>query len=69
MVYMSAAESNNRNASSELNAERWSVISFDRVEATGLTYEQAARRKAELDEERLTGLCVVTDEVAARFPA
>ena len=51
---------------SELDAQRWAVISFDRCEASGLTYEQAAEKLAELQEQRIAGLCIVTDDAAAR---
>jgi hypothetical protein len=52
---------------SELSASRWSVISFERCEASGLTYEQAAERLRDLEKQKVTGLCIVTDEAAARI--
>jgi hypothetical protein len=54
---------------SELSAARWALISFERCEASGLTYEQAARKRAELEKQKITGLCIVTDEAAARVEA
>lgn len=51
---------------SELSLARWAVISFERCEASGLTYEQAAAKLAELEGQGITGLCIVTDEAAAR---
>lgn len=52
---------------SELEESRWSVVSFDRIEAGGLTYRQAAELMILLDSHKLTGLCVVSDEAASRM--
>ena len=52
---------------SELEEPRWSVVSFDRIEAGGLTYRQAAELMILLDSHKLTGLCVVSDEAASRL--
>lgn len=54
---------------SELQSERWAVVSFDQCEASGLTYAVAMQRMAELEERRIAGLCIVTDEAAARLNA
>ena len=54
---------------SELDEPRWSVISFERIEAAGLTYGQAIQRMNDLDLQRVHGLCIVTDEAAARCSA
>ena len=51
---------------SELEETRWAILSFDRIEATGLTYPQAAHWINELELQGKTGLCLVTDEAAAR---
>lgn len=51
----------------ELREARWSVISFDKCEARNLTYEQAEQKIAELEAQKFSGLCVVTDEVAAKM--
>jgi hypothetical protein len=51
---------------SELSEARWSVISFDRCEASGLTYQQAAEKREALEKQNIAGLCIVTDEAAAR---
>jgi len=53
----------------ELNEPRWAVISFDKVEAGNLAYADASRLLADLDWKGVTGLCVVTDSVAARLAA
>ena len=50
---------------SELDEPRWSVISFERTEAAGLTYRQAVRRMNDLDLQGIAGLCIVTDEAAS----
>lgn len=51
---------------SELAEACWSVISFERVEISGQTYQQAERRMADLDQQRVPGLCIITDKAAAR---
>jgi hypothetical protein len=48
---------------SELTEARWSVVSFDKCEARGLTYPQAQAKLDELLARGVYGLCVVTDEV------
>ena len=57
---------NGTGRTSELMEPRWAVISFDRAEATGLTYPAAVAKLAELDAAGIAGLCVVADEVARR---
>ncbi len=52
---------------SELEEPCWSVVSFDRIEAGGLTYRQAAELMILLDSHKLTGLCIVSDEAASRL--
>lgn len=54
-------------AASELEEPRWSVVSFDGLAAAGLTYAQAVKVMAELDAEKITGLCIVTDEASANL--
>lgn len=51
----------------ELREARWSVISFDKCEARNLTYEEAERKIAELEAQKFSGLCIVTDEVATKM--
>jgi hypothetical protein len=53
---------------SELNERRWAVLSERGCEAAGLSYEGAAALIARLRGERVHGLCVITDEAAARLP-
>lgn len=56
-----------QDTANELFSKRWSVVSFDKREASGLTYAEAMERMVELDQRRITGLCIVTDEAAARI--
>lgn len=51
----------------ELGEPRWSVISFAKSEASSLTYPQAEQKLAELNAQKVSGLCIVTDEVALRM--
>ena len=54
---------------SELHERIWSVISFERCEAGGLTYFEAMAKLEELEElemSRISGLCIVTNDVATR---
>lgn len=51
---------------SELLEPRWSVVSFDKREALGLTYPEALKKMAELEAQNIAGLCIVTDEVGLR---
>ena len=50
----------------ELDEPRWSVVSFDQIEAGGLTYRQAAALQSALELNDVNGLCIVTDEAARR---
>ena len=56
-------------AEAELDQLRWAVISYDRCEAGNLTYEAASRLLSELESEGVSGLCIVTDQTAARLAA
>ncbi len=51
---------------SELDLPQWSVVSFDVCEAAGLTYAQAATLMIEKEAAGVYGLCILTDEAAAR---
>ena len=52
---------------SDLDKACWSLVSFDQIEAGGLIYRQAAELITLLDGHGITGLCVVTDDTAARM--
>ena len=54
-------------SSNELHLPVWSVISFEELEAGGLSYAQAEEKIRELEAQNVSGLCIVTDEVAARI--
>jgi hypothetical protein len=51
----------------ELTKPVWSVVSFERVEASGMNYDKAAAMIDELDRTGIAGLCIVTDAAAARL--
>lgn len=53
---------------SELREQRWAVLSERGCEAAGLSYEEAAAAVARLRDERISGLCIVTDAAAAHVP-
>lgn len=52
---------------SELEMQIWSVITFDEVTASNLTYAQAAEKLEQLKAEKVSGLCIVTDQAAQRM--
>ena len=54
-------------AASELREPRWAVVSFEQCVAKNLTYEEAARKIAELEKQKVSGLCLITDEAAERI--
>jgi len=58
---------NARAASSEINAARWSVVSFEECAAKNLTYAEAAAELKLLAAKKVAGLCIVTDEAAGRI--
>lgn len=51
----------------ELREAVWSVVSFDKCEARRLTYAEAEQKLLELEAQKVAGLCIVTDETAARI--
>ena len=53
----------------ELEQPRWAVISFERLERGNLPYAAAESLLNDLDSKGVAGLCIVTDEVAARLAA
>ena len=52
---------------SDLEQPCWSVLSDRGCEANGLTHEEARRLVHRLGGEGRHGLCIVTDEAAARM--
>jgi hypothetical protein len=53
--------------SSELSEPHWSVVSFETCVANNLTYVQAEQKLKELEAAKVAGLCIITDEAAARI--
>lgn len=53
--------------SSELLQAGWSVISFEKLEGSGLLYHEAVSLLETLDQKGLAGLCITTDEAAGRI--
>ena len=51
----------------ELRLNVWSVVSFEKCEAGGLTYAEAEQKLSSLEAQKVSGLCIVTDEAAARI--
>lgn len=54
---------------SELNEQRWAVVSERGCEAARVTYAEAADLMRRLKGERVHGTCVITSEAAARLAA
>lgn len=63
---MESGQSESKQISSEFDAPRWSVMSFDDCAASGLAYEEA-RKMVEQMSDNVAGLCIVTDEAAQRM--
>lgn len=51
----------------ELSMGMWSVVSFEKVEAGSLTYQQATQMLLELQAAKTPGLCIITDSAAKRL--
>ena len=52
---------------SELELPGWSIVTFEGVAMSGLSYDEARQRLEKLNEQKISGLCIVTDEAAARI--
>lgn len=52
---------------SELHKPQWSVVTFDTCAARNLTYDEAIQKMAELAAEKMSGLCIVTDNASAQM--
>lgn len=52
---------------SEFLEPRWSVVTYESVAVSNLTYGEALDWVKKLDEQKISGLCIVTDEAAARI--
>jgi hypothetical protein len=62
-----SADDSSSDSPPELGAPLWSVVSFERCEAGGLTYDEALRKIAKLEKKSVAGLCIVTDAAARRI--
>ncbi len=51
----------------ELEEPQWSVINFETCAGSGFTYDEAVKKMAKLAEQKVSGLCIVTDEAANRI--
>lgn len=53
----------------ELQEPLWAVITFEKCAAKDLTYAEAEEKLRELEAEKVSGLCIVTNDVAEKLPA
>ena len=58
---------NSTNEVSEIAAPRWSVVSFESVAVSNLSYDEAVKWMKKLGKQKIPGLCIITDEAAARI--
>jgi hypothetical protein len=52
---------------SELREQRWSVVSERGCEASGVNYDEAAVLVRRLRDDKIHGLCIISDEAARRY--
>ncbi len=52
---------------SELNQPIWSVVSFEKCIKSSLTYDEALEEMNDLISQKISGLCIITDEAANRL--
>lgn len=57
----------NAQMESELAEPVWAVISFERREASGISFDEAVEIIKDLDDKGVSGLCIVTDDAASRI--
>ena len=57
----------NVNSPSELSEPIWSVVTYETVAASNLSYDEAKDLAEKLKNERVSGLCIVTDEAARKL--
>lgn len=63
---MTAETVQSQSTASELDEQVWSVISFEQIEGSNLNYVEASKLISELDSRGIAGLCIVSDNAAAR---
>jgi hypothetical protein len=51
----------------ELHQAIWSVVSFEKRLKGGLTYDEAVKTLEKCKKKKMSGLCIITDEAAARI--
>ncbi len=51
---------------SELDKSCWSVVTYNSVAVSHLTYQEAVQWADDLKKQGVSGLCIVTDEAAKR---
>lgn len=61
------ANSASENSGSELETPHWSIVTFEGIAVSNLKYEEAVEWVKKLDSQKISGLCIVTDEAAARM--
>lgn len=61
-----APEEEVENFSSELNLSCWSVVTYNSVAVSHLTYQEAVQWADDLKKQGVSGLCIITDEAAKR---
>ena len=54
-------------SASELDLTQWSLVSFDAIEGSSLTYAQAVSLLDEKEAAGVYGLCILTDAAANRM--
>ena len=52
---------------SDLVEPLWAVISFDRIEASGVNFNQAVGIVEQLESKGVSGLCIITNDAASRL--
>lgn len=57
----------NENFLSELQAPIWSVVSFEKIMHSSVNYDEAMQKMQELNEQKVSGLCIITDDAAQRL--
>ena len=57
----------NESAPNELELPQWSIVTFEGVAVRGLSYNEALKWMEKLRAQNISGLCIVTDEAAARI--
>ena len=62
-----STEENDEAGLSELALPRWSIVTFEGVAMSGLSYDEARELLGKLQKQNISGLCIVTEEAAARI--